>query len=108
MENTKDTKQQESPPSPPAAGSARLDVNDPDWAELFTLRLDLAARNHGCGMLEMFGRMLGCKRKDIRHARQIDRSWAKKASTRPNTQLSGGGATEQQQQRERTPRRPLK
>lgn len=79
-----------SPPSPPAAGSARLDVNDPDWAELFTLRLDLAARNHGCGMLEMFGRMLGCKRKDIRHARKIDRSWAKKASTRPNTELRRG------------------
>lgn len=65
--------------------SAPLDVNDPDWAELFTLRLDLAARNHGCGMLEMLGRMLGCKRKAIRHARKIDRSWTKKGS-KPNAQ----------------------
>jgi hypothetical protein len=40
-------------------------------------------------------------------ARDLERhGWRKRK--RPNDKLSGGGATEQQQQTERTPRRPLK
>jgi hypothetical protein len=69
------TKNEENPilPSAPPARSAPLDVNDPDWSTLFALKLDLMGRNHGCGPLEMLGRIMGCKRKAIRRARKIDK-----------------------------------
>ena len=60
-------------PSARLIGSAPLDVNDPDWSTLFALKHDLKGRNHGCGPLEMLGRIMGCKRKAIRHARKIDK-----------------------------------
>lgn len=61
---------------------AKLDANDPEWPELFALRLELAAKNQGCGILEMFGRMMGCKRKDIRRAKKIDRTLLNKSRTK--------------------------
>lgn len=71
MENTKDTKQQESPPSPPAAGSARC-WDCEEWEPLF---------NEPSGWCPVFQ-----KETSATHGSQCTAF----KSLKPNTKLSGG------------------
>jgi hypothetical protein len=113
MENTKDTKQQESPPLPAPAGSGDgyrkmlvREIGTDDvcillaWqrmairlGELWNSHIELAKKQGDIGFIR--------EQEAVSELRQLC------ATLPPNDKLSGGGATEQQHETERTPRRPL-